>query len=715
MAEYEPRSHDPDDETDDALDWDFYGGSAEEFWDRVESFEPRVRSKDDIQLGCVAGRRAPVYLPLTTFQRHMYIVGDSGAGKTTLIKQLIERHIQRGQGFAVIDPKGGLLEHIQGRIACAYYRTHDEGLLDRVVVVDPTHPTLTATFNPLEPLPNTSSAAQAAELVSTFHKIWSDSWGPRMEDLMRNSSIAGAEAGLTLVDLLRFFEDANFRAEAMERVSHPYVIDYFKKGGEFDQHTRSAGGTVTFLGPVRTKLRAFLSDERVAQMLSFPQSSFNLRDIMDNRKILLINVPVGQLRSATWLLSALFMSKITLAVQSRTDTLEEERVPFYLYADEFSSFANDDFEYVLSQARSFKLSIIMAHQNYGQVSTGLRGIAMGNSQARVAFRLGERSDADYYARQIFTYSQDEVKRQRQLKSGDISYTYRSSGEQRELLAERINQLPDLIFYVEDKLNRDITRAQTAHLPAPFKELSMSEEQARDYISNLPIGRKYLVERHKIEQRETVRRGGAPAGTSSAESFLTGEVRTFLEYIADNPNVPATRVYKALNVGVSKGNQLRDVLREKGLIEQHETRLGQKGRPAKFFIPTFKALDLLGKERPKGRGETTHRHIQQMLVTHGLAKGYQVQIEKPLQDGGAVDVHLENQYEKVACEVAIESRPGRELAHIRHCLDAGYDRIFTLFSDEDKLARTKERLRDSFTEDELRSVILLPLWKIGSFL
>jgi len=500
------------------------GRSAQRHWQsKLEEWENaragrNLANQGAIHLGTNLDTRAPAYIPQDTFQRHTYIVGDSGSGKTTLIKQLIEQHIERHEGFAVIDPKGGLLEHIKERIACAYHRSQNEELLDRLVVVDPKHPTHTATFNPLEPLPNTSPAEQASELVSTFHKIWQDAWGPRMEDLMRNTFIAASQAGVTLVELQRFYTDAMFRATAMTRVSHPDVAEYFQEGGEFDQLTRTAGAAVTFLGPVRTKLRAFLYDERVSQLLSSPQSSFSLRDIMDNRKILV--VALDGLRDATWLLSALFMSKITLAAFSRTDILEEQdRVPFYLYVDEFSKFANEDFEDVLSLARSFGLSIIMAHQNYGQVSSSLRAVAMGNSQLRIAFRLGERGDADYYARQIFTYDEDEIKREKLLQSGEVSYTYRSAGEQRDRLAQGINQLPDLTFYAQDKLNREVWRIRTAHLPPAFRELSMSEKEATDYIANLPIGKKYLVDREQIKARQSRSEAvvSAPLGTSPDQS------------------------------------------------------------------------------------------------------------------------------------------------------------------------------------------------------
>jgi hypothetical protein len=238
----------------------------------------------------------------------------------------------------------------------------------------------------------------------------------------------------------------------------------------------------------------------------------------------------------------------------------------------------------------------------------------------------------------------------------------------------------------------------------------------EYIDTLPIGRKYLVERSEIGQRETIqpeRAGGIPLDKDS----LTDEERAFLKYIIDNSEMPVTHVYAALHLSSWKGDQIRDALKTQGLIFEQVTRLGQKGRPATICIGTDKARLLLGKERPKGRGGEHHVGIQEMVETYGLAKGFQVMsaTEKLLDNGHWVDVHLENQHEKVAVEVAVKSKPQRELAHIRNCLDAGYNRIFCLFVDEHMLTRTRDLLPTTFTGDELRKVMLLPVWKIGSFL
>lgn len=155
---------------------------------------------------------------------HLYVIGASGSGKTKFLEFLIQQDIQQGNGFAIIDPHGDLVEDIKGFLAC--YADHlGNEVFDRVVVIDPTDPKYTAGFNPLEKLPGVSVAEQAQELISAFRKIWADSWGSRMEDLLRNSLIALGEVGLTLVELPRFLTSQGLRRRVLQQVSHPVARD----------------------------------------------------------------------------------------------------------------------------------------------------------------------------------------------------------------------------------------------------------------------------------------------------------------------------------------------------------------------------------------------------------------------------------------------------------------------------------------------------------
>ena len=480
-------------------------GSLKQYWQNKVA-EHSMGNRDAAHLGQEVSTGTNCYLPFETLQRHLYIIGQSGCGKSKFIESLVEQEIARGHGFGIIDPHADLIEHIKGFVACTYQRTQDQEILDRVVVVDPTDPKFTATFNPLEPLPNTSAAEQAAELVSVFHKIWADSWGPQMEDLMRNSFIALGEAGRTLVDLPLLFRDASFRAGVMEHVRHPIARYFFED--EFESRSESA--RASRIAPVSNKINAFLSNDRVRQMLSSPKSSFNLRAIMDERKILLVKLDSGQLREdAAGLLGSLFMSKIKMAAFCRTDIPERQRVPFRLYVDEFARFATEEFATILSEARKYGLSLAMAHQYFTQISPSLKHAVLGNPAVRVCFRLN-RSDAQQMAQELSHDAADEVAR-----GGSLS-----AAQQRERLTQHIQQLPDRTCYVNDQLTQKLTHIRTLNVASASQALSMSEERANDYIAQLPIGRKYLVERAEIErwQRESITVSSANSDTISTTSL-----------------------------------------------------------------------------------------------------------------------------------------------------------------------------------------------------
>ena len=196
--------------------------------------------------------------------------------------------------------------------------------------------------------------------------------------------------------------------------------------------------------------------------------------------------------------------------------------------------------------------------------------------------------------------------------------------------------------------------------------------------------------------------------------LDDNERALLAFISEHPETPVSRLYKALGVGVWKGEKLRESLTRQGLLCELELRTGATtpGRPGKFLIPTFSAFELLGIAPPKGRGGSVHRFIQQVVADGARAKGYSVQCEHILPTGGIVDVHLEKGQERIAVEIAIASAPEREMSHMRECLQAGYDRVFAVFADENLLRKTQEALPQMFSAEELGKVRLLPVSKLA---
>src|ERR687896_1736930 len=431
-------------------------------------------------------------IPLVDRAIHTYVIGASGSGKTKFLEFLIQQDIKQGRGFGIIDPHGDLIEETKGFLAAYYRKTQDKSIFDRVVIVDPTDPKYTVAFNVLEIPEGVAPIEQAQELLMVFKRIWADSWGARMEDLLRNSLIALGQAQLTLVHLPQFLTHKDFRFQVMAKVSHPLTRLYFER---FDSLSRA--NQLQWSDPVTNKVNAFLADERISQMLGQPKSSINLREIMDKKKILLLKLNKGKLQQSADLLGSLFMAKIQLAAFSRTDIPEGARVPFYLYIDEFQNFASESFSVVLSEARKYGLSLIMAHQTLDQLPTDLRSIILGNTGIQVYFHMN-RKDAEVLAKEAFTYSGYNIKTV-QWRSNRIDTRFWSLGEEWEHNFAKLQALPTRHCIVKHKIKGGMLPLETVSIKPAYQVLSMNPEAYAAYAQSLPFGKTYLIERSALTQ------------------------------------------------------------------------------------------------------------------------------------------------------------------------------------------------------------------------
>jgi len=336
---------------------------------------------------------------------HAYCVGGTGSGKTKFLEFPIQQDIENHWGFGVISPHSDLITDIKGFLAC-YAEQHGKEIFDRVVLIDPTDPKYTVLFNPLELLPGVSPEKQAQEFTTVCKRQpqWKDFFGTRMENIFFLLLVALGEAGQPLSMLPPFLADQDFRRQVLEKVSNPIVRADFEN---FDSLTKRQ--QLEWTQPITNKVNQFLADPRIYQMLSQPKSSFNLREVMDSGKILLLSTDKGSLGEATSdLLNGLFLAKIQMAAFSRSDIPQSQRVPWTLYLDEFQNFVSDSFAVVLSEARKYGLSLVMAHQTLEQVPPDIRSIILGNTGIQVYFRIN-RADAEILSKEGFAYSGYEVK------------------------------------------------------------------------------------------------------------------------------------------------------------------------------------------------------------------------------------------------------------------------------------------------------------------
>lgn len=587
---------------------------------------------------------------------HMYVMGATGTGKTRFLEFLVWQDIVNEHGFGVIDPHGDLIEDIRGFLARRY--ADDKEVADRVVLVDPTNPTLTVTINPLEKIPGVSVAEQAAELVGAFRKIWADSWGARMEDLMRNSLIALGEAELTLLELTPFLTRRSFRQSVLESVENPTTLDYFRR---YDTLTDRA--QITWVEPVMNKINAFLADERIRQMFSSPKSSFQLRQVMDGKQHLLVKLDKGKLKGAADLLGSLFMAKIQMTAFSRSDLPPRERVPFYLYIDEFQNFATESFETILSEARKYGLSLVMAHQSFSQIPDSLRGLLLSSAGVQVFFRAN-RSDASLLAKEVFKYSGFEVKSEGQKRP-----VYWSYAEEWERKIAELQHLPPRTCYIKHKIQGGAIQIRTADVPAPCEMMGMNEASYSAYLSTVPIGARYLRSREELIAQSSER------------------VQALLRTSVD-PVPPDAREADSSKTRMTPPARTREIPSS-----------SPKMMPA--------ALGVVQERNPDPPVDREHRRLQHLIKQLAEKSGYVATIEEPTSDGrGRVDVGFRRDGSKIACEVSITTSPEHELANIEKCLGSRYDRVILCCPEQKQMEKVKALCLSRLPDPDQQRVLFL---------
>jgi hypothetical protein len=323
------------------------------------------------------GQNIAFGLPRADRGRHLYILGQTGVGKSGLLELLTISDIHSPYGFAVIDPHGDYALSILKRIPAS--RAKD------VVYFNPADVDFPIAFNPMEVSDPKLRTHTVSELIGVLKRMF-ESWGPRLEYILRYSLLALLEyPEATMLDITRILTDKNFRKDIMEYVTDPVVRNFWTV--EFvTWNDRFAAEAVA---PVLNKVGAFTANPIVRNIIGQPKSSFNIRQIMDERKILIVNLSRGQVgEDNAALLGALLVTKIQLASMSRADMPVEKRIPFYLYVDEFQHFATDSFATILSEARKYALNLTVANQYIAQMSQEVKDAVFGNVGSMIAFRMG---------------------------------------------------------------------------------------------------------------------------------------------------------------------------------------------------------------------------------------------------------------------------------------------------------------------------------------
>jgi hypothetical protein len=331
-------------------------------------------------------------------RRHMYLVGKTGMGKTTILENMVINDIYSGHGIGLVDPHGDFAEKVLNFIPP--HRVND------IVYFNPSDIDYPIGFNILESINPDYKHLVTSGLMGVFKKIWPDVWSARMEYILNNTILALLDfPGTTLLGINRLLADNEYRKRVVANLKDPVVKAFWQTefAGYSDKYKQEA------VAPIQNKIGQFLSASIIRNIVAQVKSRIDIREIMDSQKIFIMNLSKGRIgEDNSRLLGGMLITKIQLSAMERVDTPEKDRKDFFLYVDEFQNFATESFANILSEARKYRLDLIMAHQYMEQLDETVLAAVIGNVGTMVTFRVGS-SDAEILAKEFIpTFIEEDL-------------------------------------------------------------------------------------------------------------------------------------------------------------------------------------------------------------------------------------------------------------------------------------------------------------------
>ena len=389
-------------------------------------------------------------------RRHVYVVGKTGMGKTTLLENFILSDIYAGHGCCYVDPHGDTAEKLINYIPS--WRIND------IVYFNPADTDYPVGFNILEAISEKHKHLVASGMMGVFKKIWENMWSSRMEYILNNTILALLDnQGSTLLGINRMLSDAEYRKRMIGNVTDPVVRQFWLK--EFDSYNEKYAQEA--VAPIQNKIGQFLSASVIRNIVAQAKSTINIRDLMDSQKIFIVNLSKGRIgEDNSRLLGGLLITKIQLSAMERVDMAESTRLDFYLYVDEFQNFAVESFAGILSEARKYRLCLTMAHQYIAQLTDEVREAVFGNVGTIITFRVGS-PDAKYMETEFAP----------------------------RFLPEDIINLPKFNIYLKLLINGVTSQPFSAVTLSPIAQVTHSEERV------IKVSReRYALERKVVEEK-----------------------------------------------------------------------------------------------------------------------------------------------------------------------------------------------------------------------
>lgn len=550
--------------------------------------------------------------------KHTYVIGASGSGKSTLLLNLILQDMQRGDGLALLDPHGDLVEDVLALVPD--HRRED------VILFDPADQDYPVGLNVLSARTETERNLLASDLVATFQRL-STSWGDQMTAVLSNAILAILESdvGGTLVDLRRFLIEEDFREAYLDHVRDDEIVYFWKKTFPLLTGQKS-------IGPIITRLNTFLRPKVIRHVVGQPHAQFEFGDVLNSRKIFLAKLAQGLIgEDNSHLLGTLLVSMIHQHAIARQAVSEHQRPDFFLYLDEFHHFVTPSMSSILTGARKYHLGLILAHQEFQQLrsrNADVAGSVLANPFTRICFRLGD-EDAGKFADGFSFFEEDDLK------------------------ALAVGQAICRLETVQNDFN-------LTSLPVP--EVDKVEAETRRQEARLRSRQKYATSRAEVEAyfAEQLDTTGAPK--KEGRRSTTGVSSQQQRRVAQEEPDPLDAVFE--------GQQASPQPPQAAHVEVKLQPGPPKPHPRPESFPRTKP----SIPPDMGRGDSNHKRIQKELKLWGHEAKYFSEIEKVIS-GGKVDVSLEKEGKpSIAIEIGNTDNAEHEFENIEKCLKAGYAQV-----------------------------------------
>jgi len=310
--------------------------------------------------------------------RHIWTVGKTGTGKSTMIANMAIDDLKKGRGLGVIDPHGDLCDDILDYIPSSR--------INETIYFNPADTDFPISLNPLEVTNREEAELVVSGLMAIFTKVWANVWSARMEYILRNSFMTLSEVSdATLADVLKLLSNQSYRNKVVSKISDTALAHFWKE--EFDKMPEKLQKEA--IAPIQNKVGQFVTSPLIRRIIGKPKSTIQIDEIMDGKKVFLANLSQGRLgEDNSALLGAMLITKFQIAAMRRVDTPKDARIPYYLYVDEFQNFATSSFVKILSEARKYKLSLILANQYMAQIPEDVQKAILGNAGSLITFGIG---------------------------------------------------------------------------------------------------------------------------------------------------------------------------------------------------------------------------------------------------------------------------------------------------------------------------------------